>query len=155
MPKHPRLRLRRGPHNSEPRTRRLQSTSLLLKSHHPPWSMYRRRRYTHIKDVPLAYLDFTSALPSVNHTQSTHILHFLGIPEYFIIIVSNLNCDAHTQFLTPYGWTCLVEILRGTLQGDSLSPLIFDLMVEPLIRWIKSTREGYTLASNNLSLSSK
>jgi hypothetical protein len=41
------------------------------------------------------------------------------------------------------------------LQGGSLSPLIFDLMVEPLIRWIKSTKKGYTLTSNNLSLSSK
>ena len=63
--------------------------------------------------------------------------------------------DAHTQFLTPYGWTRLVQILRGTLQGDSLPPFIFDLMGEPLIRWIKHTHKGYTLTSNNLSLSSK
>ena len=41
------------------------------------------------------------------------------------------------------------------IQGDSLSPLIFILLVEPLIRWIKSTQKGYTLTSNNLSLTSK
>ena len=111
--------------------------------------------HTHDKDVLLAYLDFTSAFPSADHTQLTRILHFLGIPEDFIIIVANLYSDAHTQFLTPYGWTRLVQILRGTLQGDPLSPLIFDLVVEPLIRWIKSTQKGYTLTSNNLSLSSK
>ncbi len=28
-------------------------------------------------------------------------------------------------------------------------------MIEPLIRWIKSTQKGYTLTSNNLSISSK
>jgi hypothetical protein len=111
--------------------------------------------HTHDQDVLLAQLDFTSAFPYADHTQLTRILHFVRIPEDFIIIVANLYSDAHTQFLTPYGWTRLVQILRGTLQGDSLSPLIFDLMVEPLTRWIKSTPKDYTLTSNNLSLSSK
>ena len=55
---------------------------------------------THDTYVLLAYLDLTSAFPSVNHTRLTRILHFLGIPEDFIIIVSNLYCDAHNQFLT-------------------------------------------------------
>jgi hypothetical protein len=58
--------------------------------------------HTHNKDVLLAYLDFTSAFTSVNHTQLTRILHFLGIPEDFIIIVSNFYCDSHTLFLTSY-----------------------------------------------------
>jgi hypothetical protein len=44
--------------------------------------------HTHNKDVLLAYLYFTSAFPSVNHTQLTRILHFLGISEDFIIIDS-------------------------------------------------------------------
>jgi hypothetical protein len=105
------------------------------------------------KTTFLHNLDFTSVFPSADHTQLTRILHFLGILEDFIIIVANLYSDAHTQFLTPYGWTRLVQILRGTLQGDFLSPLTFDLMVEPLIRWIKSTQKGYTLTSNNLPLS--
>ena len=111
--------------------------------------------HTHDKDVLLAYLDFTAAFPSADHTQLTRILGFLGIPEDFIIIVSNLYFDAHTKFLTPHGWTRLLQILRGMIQGDSLSPLIFILLVEPLIRWIKSTQKGYTLTSNNLSLTSK
>jgi hypothetical protein len=111
--------------------------------------------HTHDKDVLFAYLDFISAFPSGDHIQLTRILHFLEIPEDFIIIVAYLYYDAHTQFLTPYGWTRLIQILRGTLQEDSLSPLIFDLMVEPLIRGIKSTHKGYTLTLNNRSLSIK
>ncbi len=62
----------------------------------------------------------------------------------------------HTQFLIPYGRTRLVPILRGTLQGDSLSPLIFDLMVKPLIRWMKSTQNRlHANFKQPLSLSSK
>ena len=111
--------------------------------------------HTHDKDILLAYLDFTAAFPSADHTQLTRILAFLGIPEDFILIVSNLYFDAHTKFLTPHGWTRLLQILRGMIQGDSLSPLIFILLVEPLIRWIKSTQKGFTLTSNNLSLTNK
>jgi len=36
--------------------------------------------HTHDKYVLLAYLDSTAAFPSIDHTQLTSILHFLGIP---------------------------------------------------------------------------
>ncbi len=65
--------------------------------------MYRRCTHTHDKDVLLAYLDFIATFPSADHTQSTRILGFLGIPEDFIIIVANLYFDAHTKFLTSHG----------------------------------------------------
>jgi hypothetical protein len=90
--------------------------------------------HTHNKDILLAYLDFTQAFPSANHLQLERALRFLGIPEDFIFIVANLYKEAYTTFETPHGKTQQIPILRGTLQGDPLSPLLFLLMVEPLIR---------------------
>ncbi len=46
-------------------------------------------------------------------------------------------------------------IRQGTLQGDALSHLLFDLMVEPLIRWLKASGKGYDIASCDLQLASK
>jgi hypothetical protein len=111
--------------------------------------------HTHNKDILLAYLDFTQAFPSTDHLQLERTLRFLGIPEDFISIVANLYKGAHTTFETPYGKTRQIPVLRGTLQGDPLSPLLFLLMVEPLIRWLKSLQKGYTLTSNKLNLASK
>jgi hypothetical protein len=110
---------------------------------------------THDKDILIAYLDFTQAFPSADHTQLARTLRFLGIPEDYIFIVTNLYKGAHTTFQTPHRYTRLIKVLRGTLQGDPLSPLLFFLMVEPLIRWLKSLNNGYTLSSNHLTLSNR
>jgi hypothetical protein len=48
-----------------------------------------------------------------------------------------------------------VGIRPGTLQGDPLSPLLFDLMVEPLIRRPTASGKGYDIASYGLKLASK
>ena len=33
--------------------------------------------------------------------------------------------------------------------------LLFDLMIKPLIRWLKAAYKGYEIASSNLKLASK
>ena len=71
--------------------------------------------HTHNKDILICYLDFKGAYPSANHIQLTRILQYLGMPSDFCAIVSNLYRDATTAFLTPYGPTVDIHVLRGTL----------------------------------------
>ncbi len=44
---------------------------------------------------------------------------------------------------------------RGTLQGDPLSRLLCDLMVDPLIRWLTASGNCYDIASCGSNLASK
>ncbi len=39
--------------------------------------------------------------------------------------------------------------------GIPLSPLLFDLMIEPLIRWLTAADKGYDIASCGLKLAGK
>ena len=73
-------------------------------------------------------------MPSADHDQLVRTLIFLGLPKDFISIISNLYNGATTEFVTPHGHTPPIGIRSGTLQGDPLSPLFLDLMIEPLIR---------------------
>ncbi len=41
------------------------------------------------------------------------------------------------------GKTDAVRINRGTIQGDSLSPFLFLIFMEPLLRWLQSGGRGY------------
>jgi hypothetical protein len=111
--------------------------------------------HTHNKDIVLCYLDFKGAFPSADHGQLVKTLEFLGLPEDFINIIKNLYNGATTEFVTPHGHTPPIGIRRGTLQGDPLSPLLFDLMIEPLIRWLNASHKGYDMTSCGLRLASK
>ncbi len=97
--------------------------------------------HTHTKDIVLCYLDFKGAFPSADHDQLVRTLKFLGLPVNFINIISNLYNGATTEFVTSHSHTPPIGSMRGTLQSDPLSPLLFDLMIEPLIRWLNASHK--------------
>jgi hypothetical protein len=56
-------------------------------------------------------------------------LVFLGLLDDFVNVISNLYNGAITEFVTSHGHRPPIGICRGTLQGDPLSPLLFNLMI--------------------------
>jgi hypothetical protein len=111
--------------------------------------------HSHKKDVVLCYLDFKGAFLSTDHSKLVRVLDFLGLPQDFTHLVSNLYIEAAMEFITPYGHTPSVGIRRGTLQVDPLSRILFDLVIEPLRRWLRASRKGYNISSCGLQLASK
>ena len=92
--------------------------------------------YIYIKNnVFLCYLDFTGAFSSVDHAHLVRSLTFLGLQKDFIRPISNVYSGATTEFVTPHGHTSPVKVWKGTLRDDPLSPLLFDILIEPLIKW--------------------
>ena len=57
--------------------------------------------HSHKKDMVLCYLDFKRAFPSTDPKQIVRTLEFLGLPNDFNRLVSNLYSGASTEFVTP------------------------------------------------------
>jgi len=67
----------------------------------------------------------------------------LGFPECPINTCEQLYRISSTYYMTPHGNTPTIPIHRGTLQGDTLSPFLFKIFMEPLLRWLAIGSRGY------------
>ena len=95
----------------------------------------------------VGYVDFSSAFNTIMHDKLLIIMKHLGFQEDCIEVIANLYQNAQTSFVVAGGETKPVKHGRGTLQGDSLSPLLFIIFMEPLMRWLHSSGRGYNLGA--------
>ena len=77
-------------------------------------------------------------------------MYDLGFPTDAVEAVKHLYTQASTQIRLPSGGsTDPIPVERGTIQGDTLSPFLFLLYLEPLLRWLHVGR-GYNHACADL-----
>ncbi|KAJ9521499.1 hypothetical protein QJQ45_008789 [Haematococcus lacustris] len=98
-------------------------------------------------DIYALLVDFTSAFNTTCQDKLLWIMHDLGFPTDATDAVKDLYTGATTRFKTPYGHTDPVPVDRGTIQGDSLSPFLFLIYIEPLLRWLQVGARGYKFKS--------
>jgi ribonuclease HI len=109
-------------------------------------------------DVYLLQADMTEAFDTISHDKLLCVLYDLGFPTDAIEVVKDLYMSAHTKIKTPYGSTPEIPIDRGTIQGDSLSPFLFVLYMEPLLRFLHAGGHAYApsaLKQSPIGLSAK
>jgi ribonuclease HI len=95
------------------------------------------------RDIFLLYIDFSSAFDMVDHDKLLQLMWDLGFPLHAVQAVQKLYSGASTCIRTAFGESEPIPIERGTLQGDSLSPFLFLLFIEPLLRWLREGGKGY------------
>ena len=104
------------------------------------------------QDLYLLYVDFSSAFNTIDHDKLLCIMHDLGFPEDAIEVIAELYTDAITKIKLYFAETGPIKIEKGTIQGDTLSPLLFLIFVEPLLRWLQSGGRGYKYGCLSKSL---
>ena len=70
-------------------------------------------------------------------------MHDLGFPPAAIEVVADLYTDAVTSIKLDSAVNDLIELGRGTIQGDTPSSILFLIFFEPLLRWLQSGSRGY------------
>ena len=100
-----------------------------------------------------AWLDYKKAFDNVSHSWIIESLQLAKIPQKIIGAISDLMHKWRTKVYL-YGETSSIETnfinyLRGILQGDTLSLLLFALSVNPL-SYLLSKEDGFKLAVGKL-----
>ena len=95
------------------------------------------------QDVYALIVNLTFAFNTTDHDKLLIIMFDLGFPTDAIDVVKNLYYQAHTRIRLPSGCTGDIPVRRGTIQGDTLSPFLFLIYMEPLLRWLHAGNREY------------
>ena len=96
------------------------------------------------RNLYTCYIDFSCAFNTTDHDKTLQIMYDLGFPEDAIDVIRDLYTNVITRISThQYGNTPDIQVDRGTIQGDNLSPFLFLCFIEPMLRWLQVGGKGY------------
>jgi len=82
----------------------------------------------------VCYVDYKKAFDRIQHEKLLEVLTEVGLDERDIIIIRNTYWNHKGCVRTEKGNTRYVDIQRGVRQGCILSPLLFNVYAEYIIR---------------------
>ena len=78
----------------------------------------------------MVFIDFKKAFDSVHRGLLMKILRAYGIPDAIVQLISRLYTGTKAKVVTADGITEVFDILAGVLQGDTLAPYLFIIVVD-------------------------
>ncbi|CAB4032766.1 Hypothetical predicted protein, partial [Paramuricea clavata] len=92
------------------------------------------------RSLVITLLDLKNAFGEVHHNLITFVLDYHHIPEHVKLIIKSLYTDFKTSIITSEFRTPFIPVRRGVLQGDCLSPLLFNMCFNTFIQHIKTDK---------------
>ena len=93
--------------------------------------------------LAVAFLDLAKAFDTISHDLFAKGLQRLGVPSQFIKVVEDLYDGATTSFATVKGETRQIKINQGVKQGDPLSPILFNVCLDPMFCSLERDGKGW------------
>lgn len=103
------------------------------------------------KEVVVAWLDLANAFGSVPHAAIHDALRRHQVPPRILSLIKNMYAGVATRVRTTDGLTEPIPIHSGVRQGCPLSPIIFNLTFEAVIRPLCGLDVGYKLFNYNIN----
>ena len=96
------------------------------------WIMGKAREFQ--KNIYFCLIDYAKAFDCVVHNKLWKILKEVGIPDHLTCLLRNLYAGQEATVKTGHGTTDWFQVGKGACQGYILSPCLFNLSAEYIMR---------------------
>ena len=105
------------------------------------------------KNIYFCFIDYAKAFDSVDHNKLWKILKEMGIPDHLTCLLRNLYACQEARVRTGHGTTDRFQIGKRVCQGCILSPCLFNLYAEYIMRntGLEEAQVGIKSAGRNIS----
>ena len=86
------------------------------------------------KNIYFCFINYAKAFNCVDHNKLWKILKQMGIPDHLTRLLRNLYAGQEATVRTRHGTTDWIQIGKGVRQGCILSPYLFNLYAEYIMR---------------------
>ena len=105
------------------------------------------------KNIYFCFIDYAKAFGCVDHNKLWKILEEMGIPGHLTCFLRNLYAGQEATVRTEHGKTHWFQTGKGVCQGCILSPCLFNLYAEYIMRnaGLDETQAGIKIARININ----
>ena len=105
------------------------------------------------KNIYFCFIDYAKAFDCVDHNQLWKILKEMGIPDHLTCPLRNLYAGQEATVRTGHRTPDWFQIGKGVCQGCILSPCLFNLYAEDIMRnaGLEEAQAGIKIARRNIN----
>ena len=115
------------------------------------WIIEKAREFQ--KNIYFCFIDYAKAFDCVDHNKLWKILQEMGIPDHLTCLLRNLYAGQEATVRTGHGTTDLLQNGKGKHQGCILSPCLFNLYAEYIMKnaGLDEAQTGIKIARRNIN----
>ena len=100
-----------------------------------------------------SFIDYTKAFNCVDHNKLWESGKEMGIPDHLTCLLRNLYAGKEATLRIGHGTTDWFQIAKGVRQGSMLSPCLFNLYAEYILRnaGLDEAQAGIKIARKNIN----
>ena len=115
------------------------------------WIMEKVKEFQ--KNIYFCFIDYAKAFDCVGHNKLWKILKEMGIPDHLTCLLRNLYAVQEATVRTGHRTKDWFQIGKGVHQGCTLSPCLFNLYAEYVMRntGLEEAKAGVKIAGRNIN----
>ena len=115
------------------------------------WIIEKAREFQ--KNIYFCFINYAKAFDCVDHNKLWKILKEMGVPDHLTCLLRNLYAGREATVQTGHGTTDWFQIGKEIRQGCILSPCLFNLFAEYIMRnaGLEEAQAGIKIAGRNIN----